>query len=77
MVGKNNFTLESIILYNPQRDKDLSASKEKVRNSGIGSQPNPQKNYHKFKQLKLEIKVDFGKNIFSKVISISVLVNIW
>jgi hypothetical protein len=37
MVGKNNFTLESIILYNPQRDKDLSTSKEKVRNGGIGS----------------------------------------
>jgi hypothetical protein len=30
VVGKNNFTLKSILLYNPQRDKSLSTSKEIV-----------------------------------------------
>jgi hypothetical protein len=30
VVGKSNFTLESILLYNPQRDKNLSTSKEKL-----------------------------------------------
>jgi hypothetical protein len=33
MARKNNFTLESIIFYSPQKDKNLSTSKEKVKNS--------------------------------------------
>jgi hypothetical protein len=32
MARKNNFTLESIFLYNPQRDKALSTSEKEIRN---------------------------------------------
>jgi len=38
---KDNFTLENILLYNPQRDKTLSTSKKKIRIGGIGSERNP------------------------------------
>ncbi len=37
MARKNDFTLESIILYNPQRDKALSTSKKQIKNGGISS----------------------------------------
>jgi hypothetical protein len=37
MVGRSNFTSKSIFLYNSQRDKDLSTSKEKVKNGEISS----------------------------------------
>jgi hypothetical protein len=35
MARKNNFTSKIIILYSPQKDKDLSTSKE--RNGGTSS----------------------------------------
>jgi hypothetical protein len=53
MGRKNKFY---ILLYNPQRDKYLSTSKGKVKNGGIGSQPNPQKIGPKYEQYKPEIK---------------------
>jgi hypothetical protein len=34
---KNNFTLKNIILYSPQRDKDLNTSKEKIKNGGTNN----------------------------------------
>jgi hypothetical protein len=34
MARKNNFTLESILLHSPQRDKDLSILKEIVKIGG-------------------------------------------
>jgi hypothetical protein len=37
MAGKSNFTLENILMYNPQRDKALSTSKKEVRNDGTCS----------------------------------------
>jgi hypothetical protein len=36
LVGKNDFISEIIFLYSLQRDKTLSTSKKKVRNSGMG-----------------------------------------
>jgi hypothetical protein len=37
MVGKDNFTLEYIIMYSPQRDKVLNTYKKEVRNGGTVS----------------------------------------
>jgi len=37
MARKNNFTSKSILLYCPQKDKDLSTSKEKVKNGGTSN----------------------------------------
>jgi hypothetical protein len=37
MVGKNNFTLENILPYNPQKDKALSTSKKEIKNGKIGN----------------------------------------
>jgi hypothetical protein len=34
---KNNFILENISMYNPQRDKVLSTSKKEVKNGGTKS----------------------------------------
>ncbi len=45
MTRKSNFTFKIILLYSPQRDKTLSTSKKEVKNGGIGSYPNPKKNW--------------------------------
>jgi hypothetical protein len=37
MAGKNDFIPKIIMLYSPQKDKSLSTSKEKIKNSGISS----------------------------------------
>jgi hypothetical protein len=34
MARKNNFTLENIFLYGPQKDRVLSTSKKEGKNSG-------------------------------------------
>ncbi len=66
MVGKSNFTSKSIFLYNSQRDKDLSTSKEKVRNGATSSQLNPQKISPKYKQYKPKIKLVLVKSFSVK-----------
>jgi hypothetical protein len=36
MVGKNDFTLEIILMYSLQRDKTLNTSKKEIKNGGTG-----------------------------------------
>jgi hypothetical protein len=52
---KDNFTLENILLYNPQRNKALSISKKKIKNGGTGSEPNPKKIGFKYIEFKVII----------------------
>lgn len=66
MAGKNDFTLEIISFYSPQRDKTLSTSKKKVRNNGTSNQPNPKKIGPKYTKSESVSKIDFSKNIFSR-----------
>ncbi len=61
MAGKNDFIPKIIMLYSPQKDKSLSTSKEKIKNSGISSQPDPPKIGLKHTQSKPVNKIDFDK----------------
>ncbi len=66
MVGKDNFTLEYIIMYSPQRDKVLNTYKKEVRNGGTVSQFDPKKISPKYTQSKPIVKINFDIKVFSR-----------
>jgi hypothetical protein len=37
MLGKNDFTSKTILMYSPQKDRALSISKKEVKNDGTSS----------------------------------------
>ncbi len=58
---KYDFTPKNIFLYNPQKDRTLSTSKNKIRNGGTSNYANPKIIDLEYTHSKRVVKISFSK----------------